>query len=214
MPRSVLLIGATGLVGDLTLRKLLEHEEISEVRVITRKTTGIMHEKLKELVIDFELLKPFKGFMQGDVFINCLGSTRKKAGSADAFERIDYFYPLKIATACKTNGTKKMILLSAMGANKDSRLLYPRVKGQLEAACEALDFEELLIVQPSILTGERQEKRALEKMAFRFMKMIKNLLPSFYRPVSGEGLANTIVKNVFEKCSEKVQRIRYKDFVL
>ena len=213
IPKSVLLIGATGLVGNLTLSKLLENDSIREVRIITRRKTGIVHEKLKELVIDFELLKPDDAFMQCDVFINCLGSTMKKAGSKEAFERYDYFYPHYIAGICKNNGTSKMILLSAMGANKNSSIFYNKIKGRLEKECEQIGFDELIILQPSLLIGERKEKRFGEKIAQKLSALLSPLIPSKYKPVSAEILANTILYHTITRCPENVQRITYTNFI-
>ena len=213
MSISVLLIGATGLVGNLTLQKLLQNNEISEVRIITRRETGIVHEKLKELVIDFERLHEFKAFMQGDVLINCLGSTMKKAGSKASFERFDHYYPLEIAKICRENGTKRMILLSAMGAKKDAIFFYNRIKGLLELDCESLGFESLMILQPSLISGNRNEHRPMEKIANAFFSIITPLLPDKIKQVSAHVLANTILKLSVESNEKGTNRIRFKNFV-
>lgn len=211
--KSVLLIGATGLVGGITLRKLLQNDAIDEVRIITRRETGIVHEKLKELVVDFELIKPFKAFMQCDVLINCMGSTMKKAGSKEAFERFDYFYPHKIATICRKNGTSKMVLLSAMGASLKSSFFYSRVKARLEHECEEIGFEELVIIQPSLIVGERKEHRFGEKIGILLSGLMTVLLPKKYKPVTAEKLASTIVHYALTYCAQKVQRIDNNNFV-
>ncbi len=213
MSKSVLLIGATGLVGNLTLKKLLTHDQIGEVRIVTRRETGIIHEKLKELVVDFELIKPFKSFMQCDVIINCMGTTINKAGSKDAFERIDYFHPLRIAGLCKNNGASKMILLSAIGADKNSSIFYNKIKGRLETDCEALGFKELVIIQPSLLLGERKEHRFGEKLAQKLSVLLTPLVPAKYKAVSIEIVANTIVNHAISDGGLTLQRITYNDFI-
>ncbi len=214
MSKSVLLIGATGLVGSLTLQKLLHDENINEVRIITRKETGIVHEKLKELVVDFELMKPFKAFMQCDVIINCMGSTMKKAGSKDLFERYDYFYPYQIATRCKKNGATKMILLSAIGAKKNSSFFYNKIKGRLEEDCEELGFDELIILQPSLLLGQREEVRFAEHTAQKLAAFLSPLIPSKYKPVSAESLAKTMVHYAVNTSGHSVQRLTYDHFLM
>lgn len=210
--KSVLIIGATGLVGHQVFLQCLQNPEINEVRIIVRKETGIIHEKLKELVIDFEMMKPLKAFMQCDVLINCMGSTMKKAGSKEKFERYDFYYPYNIATYCKENGTKRMILLSAMGANLKSMFFYNRIKGKLEEACEQLAFEELVIVQPSLLLGNRKESRFGEKLFQKLMPAISRFLPSDTRPIEASQLAQAIVYHAINSLNQKVSRIRYKIF--
>ncbi len=210
--KSVLIIGATGLVGHQVLLQCLENPEFNDVRIIVRKETGIIHEKLKELVIDFELMKPVKAFVQCDVFINCMGSTMKKAGSKEKFERYDFYYPYTIAKYCQENGTKRMILLSAMGANLKSMFFYNRIKGKLEQACELLEFEELVILQPSLLLGNRNESRFGEKLFQKLMPAISKFLPSDTRPIEAKQLAQAIVYHAINPQNQKVSRIRYKNF--
>jgi uncharacterized protein YbjT (DUF2867 family) len=213
MAKSVLLIGATGLVGNITLRKLLQNDAITEVRIITRRATGLVNGKLKELVIDFEKLHDFKAFMQCDVFISCLGSTMKKAGSKKAFEHFDYYYPLELAKTCKEQGTQKMVLLSSMGADKGSLFFYNKIKGRLEEECENIGFDSLVIIQPSLILGDRKEKRAGERITKSIMTMAAPLLPSNYKPVSAETVSNTIVSSCLKNFKAPVERIRYKNFV-
>jgi len=211
--KSVLLIGATGLVGRIVLGKLLHNNDINEVRIITRRETGIVNEKLKELVVDFELIEPFNSFMQCDVLINCMGSTMKKAGSKAAFERFDYFYPHKIATICHENGTSKMVLLSAMGAHLKSSFFYSRVKARLEQECVEIGFDELIIIQPSLIIGERAEHRLGEKMFMMLSGVMSAIMPLKYKPVTAEKLASTIVHYTLTQIKQKVKRIDKKNFV-
>ncbi len=212
MSLKVLLIGATGLVGNLSLVKLLHHDQIGEVRIITRRESGIVHEKLKELVIDFEKLGEYKSFMQCDILISCLGSTMKKAGSRKAFERFDYYYPKEIAEICRMNGCRKMILLSAFGADKKYSF-YTRVKGRLERECAKTGFESLIIIQPSLIIGTRTEKRFGEKMAKYIMGFFSPMMPSKLKSVTAETLAGTILWHAINKSHKPLDIIQYKDFV-
>lgn len=211
----VLLIGATGMVGSETLRQLLDNPAVRTVRIIVRRETHINHEKLRELVTSFENLHNYHAFIQCDVFIHCLGSTMKKAGGRDAFYRIDHDFPLEVARVAKANGCKKMILLSAIGADARSAFFYNRVKGELEEDCKALGFENLYILQPSMLTGPRAEHRLGEKIAIAISGLTDKSLKGKslkYHSASDVLLARTINRLIVQKSASNVEILMYPEF--
>ncbi|UCZ53091.1 NAD(P)H-binding protein [Bacillus shivajii] len=164
--KKALIAGATGLIGKHVVQQLIEREEYDEIRLITRKKTPFKHEKVTEYIIDFKELDQYAHLFAGinDVFV-CLGTTMKKAKTKKQFMKVDFTYPLKIATLSEERGVNKMLTVTAIGSDRESRLFYNRVKGKLEEALVKVNIPSLHIFRPSLLTGEREEFRPGEKMA-------------------------------------------------
>ena len=171
--KTALLVGATGLTGNLLLELLLNNNDYQKIIVYTRLIIEKSHPKLEQRVIDFNLLDTI---VQADDVYCCLGTTIKQAGSKPAFEKVDYEYPLKIAKLQLKAGSKKFLLISAMGADANSMIFYSRVKGRLENELQQLGYESLYIFRPSFITGDRKEKRTEEYIGLVFMKLINPLL--------------------------------------
>src|SRR4051812_14707775 len=146
--RTALLIGATGLVGGNVLDQLLADNDYSQVTVLTRKTLNKNDRKLKEVIVNFDKLEEHSDDIKADVVFCCLGTTIKTAGSQDAFRKVDYEYPLRVAEIAKRNGTKRYLLISALGSSKSSIIFYNRVKAEVEEDISNLNFEAFHILQP------------------------------------------------------------------
>ena len=159
MKKTAIVIGATGLVGSHIADLLLDDERYSTVKVFHRRSTGIRHRKLEEYIIDFDKIETWCNQLTGDELYSAMGTTIRKAGSKEAQYKIDVTYPLKVAEAAASNGVKKYSLVSSAGADKDSKLFYPRIKGELDEAVKKLSFDRITIMRPSILEGDRQESR-------------------------------------------------------
>ena len=162
---TVLIIGASGLVGSKALQHALADPRIDKVTAVVRKEMDITHPKLTQLVVDFDNLDSYAANIKGDAVLSALGTTLKQAGSSAKFTKVDYEYQLKIAEIAKRNGAKTFVLLSSGGANKKSMMLYIKVKGEVEDAISKLGFEKLAILQPSVLLGERKDSRPAEAVA-------------------------------------------------
>lgn len=173
--RSALVVGATGLVGSALVRQLCESEEYAAVNVIARRKLDFTDPKLVVKIRDFEKISESDIEFAHEVFC-CLGTTIKKAGSREQFEKVDVEYPLSIAALAKNRGIGHFIVISAMGANEKSFTYYNRVKGKLESELTAMDFPQLSIVRPSLLTGERDEFRLGENVGAKAMSMLNPLM--------------------------------------
>lgn len=193
--RTALIAGATGLIGAACLNELLRNPLYNKVISISRRTTGIQHEKLEEVVIDFAQLSTAKMGPVDDLYC-CLGSTIKKAGSQEKFKEIDYSFPLELARLSIQHGSQRMMLVSAVGANAQSRVFYNRVKGELERDLQMLPIPELHIFQPSLLLGDRSEFRLGERMGEWVMKVFQPFFKGAYakyHAVEGETVARAMV---------------------
>lgn len=161
--KTALIAGATGLVGSYLLRMLLQSDRYSKVIAVVRKPIEIQDPKLEQKIIDFDKLAVTPGLIADDVFC-CLGTTLKKAGSKEKFYQVDYTYVVELAKATSRQFATQFLVVSSMGANKNSSFFYNRVKGEMEEAITKLSFTAVHIFRPSLLTGNRQETRMGEKV--------------------------------------------------
>lgn len=196
--RVALVFGATGLVGKEIVRQLLEQEGWREVRTFTRRPLDIDHPKHRNVVVDFERLEDFADQLKGDALFCALGTTIAKAGSQEAFRRVDYDYPLKAAELARRNGVPQYLVVTAAGADAGSMFFYNRVKGELEEALKAMAFPALHIFQPSLLLGQRDEYRFGERAAMVLSPLLAPLfwLPPLrpYKPVHARDVAGAMVQ--------------------
>lgn len=192
MSRHVVLAGATGLVGGHLLRMLLDDAGIADVVALTRQPLAIPHPKLVPAVVDFAHLADFALPHVDDCFL-CLGTTIRKAGSQEAFRMVDFDLPLALAQMALAVGATRCFVVSAMGANVQSRVFYNRVKGELEVALNALPFRTVVAFRPSLLAGERAEYRAGERAALAVLRPLSALLPARLRPVDAGAVARAMM---------------------
>lgn len=195
---NAVLIGATGLVGSEILQLLLADERFSKVTVLSRRSTGVQNSKLDEHIVDFKNINQWKNYTHGDMAFSALGTTKKLAGSLEGQYEVDYTYQAEFARACAQGGVERFILISAMGANSQSRIPYSRMKGQLEDFVESLGFQHIHILRPGPLEGHRAQKRLGEEISVPVTKILSKL-PGLgdLRPVSGKQVALTAVQTAF-----------------
>jgi uncharacterized protein YbjT (DUF2867 family) len=192
--KTALIIGATGLVGSHLLDMLLKDDNFSKVKVFTRRTTGQKSDKLEEQIIHFDDPDEWESFVKGDVLFSALGTTIKKAGSQEEQYKIDFTYQYRMAEIAARNGVACLVLVSSAGADSGSRIFYSRMKGKLEEAIKKLSFNQIRILQPGILDGDRNESRPMEKLAISIARGLK-YIPGInkYRPVHAEIVARAMI---------------------
>jgi len=197
--RRAIIIGATGLVGRHLMMELLSDDFYQQVIVLTRRSTDVIHEKLKEHLVNFEDANSYQHLVEGDVLFSCMGTTIKQAGSKEVQWKIDYTYQYEVAEAAKKNGVSTMVLVSSSGANAKSRIFYTRMKGELEEAIKEMNFSNYMIFQPSLLVGKRDEVRVGEKWGEKIMNVFVNI-PGLkkYKPIKGHEVAKAMT-NAYKK---------------
>ncbi|MCP4113904.1 MAG: NAD(P)H-binding protein [Desulfobacteraceae bacterium] len=196
--RTALVIGATGLVGSCLVSRLLEDDRFGRVVIFTRRSSGLKHEKLEEHVVDFDSSEDYQAFVKGDILFSALGTTIKTAGSKAAQSLVDYTYQYRFARAARENGVPCHVLVSSAHASPKARSFYSRMKGELERDIRLLNFKQLHILQPSLLEGERPEKRAGERLGGILLHFLNRLgLFNRYRPVKGDIVAGAMINASF-----------------
>ena len=194
--RIALIFGSTGLVGNLLLEELIQSETYSAIKIFVRQTTGFSDPKVKEIFIDFSNPEIFSAQITGNDLFICLGSTIKKAGSVANLEKIDRDLPIQVASIASDNGVEKVVVVSSVGANPGSGNYYLRIKGEMEKGILQLNFKQIAIVRPSILLGERKEKRTGEMVGKFVMKTFNPLLNGKlrkYRAIHGRDVARAMI---------------------
>lgn len=194
--KTALIFGASGLVGGYCLDFLLAHAAYQKVVAFVRDPLEKEHPHLQQVVIDFDQIDQFAEQIRGEDLFLCLGTTMAKAGSREAFYKVDFKYSYKVARIAAEQGVNQLFLVSAVGADQDSLFFYSRVKGELEEAVKELPFWAVHIFQPSVLLGERNENRWGEEIAGKLGKVIDNItggMLSKYRPVEADVVAQAMV---------------------
>jgi len=195
--RSAVVVGATGLVGSRLVLALTTDAECAGVVALGRRPSGITAKTLKDVTADLGKPETYREHLNVDCVFCALGTTIKKAGSEDAFRRVDYEYPLTVARAAAESGARRFALVSAVGADAKSRVFYSRVKGELEEALAKLPFPRgLRIARPSILLGDRSEPRPGEHVAALLMRATAPLFAGGlkkYRAITDEQVARALV---------------------
>lgn len=193
------VIGASGLVGKELVQQLLYHHEFEKVRIFVRRNMGILNSRLEEHIIDFENPETWKSYLQGDILFSTLGTTIKSAKTKDKQYRVDFTYQFQFAKAAAENGIPCYVLVSSMGADSRSKVFYSRIKGELEDAVALLKFRRLVIFRPSILDGNRKEKRKSEKIGLVISRFITYFIFKSYRPTPVDALANKMIRSSLEQ---------------
>lgn len=166
-----LIIGATGATGKDLVNKLIEDQDFEEIHAFVRKPIEVDNEKVKFHVVDFEKPEEWKDLVKGDVAFSCLGTTLKDAGSKEAQRKVDFDYQYNFAKNAKENDVEDFVLVSAYGANPNSKIFYSRMKGELEQEVKNLHFNKMTIFQPGMLERKNTERTG-EVLGARIIKFV------------------------------------------
>lgn len=217
MSRIAIVTGGSGLVGHALLQQLCATDAYSRIKAFVRKPLSFTNPKLEQIIVDFDKIHLFEEDLTGDDFFSCLGTTKSKTPDKKQYYKIDHDYPLQMAKLAVDNGVQQFHLISSIGANAKSSVFYTRMKGETERDIAAVPFRSIHIYRPSFLSGDRQEKRKMERIGlhvFRFIKPI--LIGPFrkYRAIESDVIASAMLinagnnqKGLFIYESDEIERI-------
>ena len=199
IPKTAIVIGATGMVGSALVMKLMNDDRFDRIRIFGRRTSGIHHAKLEENIINFDEPGSWQHLVKGDVLFSALGTTLKQAGSKEAQYKVDYHYQLEMAKAAAQNGVPVYVLVSSAMASANSKLFYTRMKGELERDIKSLPFKQIKILQPGMLVGNRKENRMGEIIGIAVLRFLNSIgIFRKQKPVEAKIVAKAMINISFE----------------
>jgi len=195
---TAVVIGATGLIGNSLVKQLVNDSTFSKITILVRTWDDFSHPKLEVIPVNFNNLDELRRKLPiGTTIFCCIGTTQKKVkGDKDAYRKIDFDIPVNIAQLGIEKGYVQYLLVSAVGANKQSSNFYLQLKGQVEDAIRQLPFKTIHIFRPSVLIGNRKEKRIGEKIGIILTKAFSFLLTgkrSIYKAIKADTVARAML---------------------
>ena len=197
---TALIAGASGLIGGHLLTQLLAATEYDHVVSVGRRRLPVEHPKLQQELVDFTALEKNGTDLRCDDAFCCLGTTIKQAGSPENFRAVDQAAVLAFAWAARRNGARRFFVVTALGADSQSRIFYTRVKGETEEALQILDFKTLAIFQPSFLLGRQTNRRFGERVMGAVLWVAEPMMFGSlrkYRSIRAEVVARAMVRSSF-----------------
>lgn len=207
MAKTALIIGATGLVGGHCLNELLASPAYDKVVALTRRALTITNPKLVNVVTNFDDQDALLRHVPCDDVYCAIGTTIAKAGSQEAFKNVDLIIPAMIARLAHVKGARKFILVSSLGANAGSMVFYNKIKGQLENTLKQQGYQSLIIFRPSILMGERSEKRSGEAIAQAVARKLPFLFSGPFKKYQGTP-ADLLAKKMVAAAQQNTAGVR------
>lgn len=192
----LLIAGATGLIGGLALDRALADPRVATVTAVTRRNLDRRNPKLESRLVDFAVLGSLP---PADAALCALGTTMRQAGSKPAFLAVDRDAVLAFAHAARRAGVTRFAIVSSVGAKAGSGNFYLDTKGRVEAELATLGFDRLTILRPSLLDGDRDERRPLERASIIAARLVNPLLAGplrRYRAIAARDVAEALVEAV------------------
>lgn len=191
--KTLMLVGATGAVGQNLMLQALAHPQVGKVVALTRRPIT-PHPKLLNQVIDFEAIPAEAPWWQVDAVLCTLGTTIRQAKTAEQFRFVDYVLVKQIATFAARHSVPCFVLNSSMMANPDARGLYLRTKGEAEEAVKQSGIPRVVIARPGLLDSKREEFRLGEEIGVMASRLVNPILPKRLRSVKVEKLAAVMLQ--------------------
>lgn len=198
------VFGATGLVGKQVVEQLIENDNYQKIILPNRRKVTYESAKVETQQIDFDHLEKHMDMFEVDHIFICLGTTINKAGSKEAFKKVDYHIPKSIAEYAAKKKVEAVVMISSLGADADSSTFYLKTKGEVEKAVKKLLGDRAFVVRPSMLFGKRQEFRLGEEVGKLLMKALFFIIPKKYRGIHDYEVAAAMIRIANEKPKQKI----------
>lgn len=194
--KTAIILGATGLTGSHLMDELLKDDRYEKIKVFTRSSLETTHPKLVEYKVDLLRLTEQKENFTADEVFCCIGSTKKKTPNEQMYEKVDVEIPSVAAKLSKENGIATFVVISALGADRESRFFYNKMKGKMEAQVLQQKIKHTYILRPSLISGKRKEKRTFEFLWKQLMKVANLFMMGSlkkFRSISAENIAKAMI---------------------
>ena len=174
MAATVLITGASGMIGSLILRHCLTSDEVDNVISLLRRPSGLEHDKLEEIIVE-DFLNPDENaeyFENIDVVYYCLG-VYTGAVDAETFRKITVDYPQTLARiVIRKSPDSRFCLLSGAGADRSekSRVMFARDKGAIENRLSQMGFKSFHAFRPGYIYPVTPRKEP--NFSYRLMRWL------------------------------------------
>lgn len=182
--KTALIVGSSGLIGSELMKLLIDENYYQKIILWNRKAISFSNQKIEEVIVDFEKLSELKVESYTDIYC-CVGSTIKKAKTWENYRKIDLDIPVGLADIAEKYDGNSLIVISSLGANKNSSNKYLRLKGEMEFEVAKRKVKSISILRPSILFGNRKEFRFGEKIGIFVMKLFSSFMIGTLRKYRG-----------------------------
>lgn len=196
MGKTAIILGASGLTGNLLLEKLLEDSRYDSVKVFGRRSLNINHLKISEHIGNLLELESFQKDFNADEVYCCIGTTAKQTPDKSDYHKIDLGIPVAAAKLCKANNIPTFLIISSLGANPKSTIFYSRTKGEMEQTVLQEHIPHTYILRPSFIGGKRKSPRFGEGVGIVFAKLIKPIMVGGlkkYRLIEADTIAKAMI---------------------
>ena len=214
--KTAIVLGGTGLTGNLLLNRLLADSSYTCIKLFSRKASGIKSEKIEEFVGDLFQLEQFKDDFTADEVFCCIGTTSAKTRDRSVYKAIDFGIPSAAASLARENKIPTFLVISSMGANVRSKVFYSRTKGEMEQAVSDEKIPHTYILRPSLILGKRDESRFGESLGAIVLKVTNAVLVGSmkkYRAIEADCIAAAMIQLALSKppsgivISDKLQEL-------
>lgn len=207
MPKTAIILGASGLTGSILLEKLVNDDRYDCIKLFGRSRLDVDYPKLEQHVVDlFDLAEHAQEF-QGDEVYCCIGTTKKKTPDQDQYRKIDFGIPEAAVKLCAQNGISTFSAISSVGANPTSSNFYLKTKGEMEQAVLDQGIKHTYLLRPSLIVGNRGEKRSGEKFSIIMMGLFNPLLfggLKKYRSIKAETIVDAMIHLANSDSDQKI----------
>lgn len=205
--KTAVVIGSTGLTGSILVKKLVQEGSFGQIIAICRvkkAANSTVFTSPKVRLVEFDFLNWIELEMQIGSFIGtsqasffcCLGTTIRRAGTKEAFTKVDNDYVVNFARLAQACRAEQLIVVSALGADKNSNVFYNKTKGEMEERVQLAYSGKLHFLRPSLLLGDRKDFRFFERIAILAAPLYSSLLFGSwrkFRPIAAEKVAHTML---------------------
>ena len=210
----ITLFGGTGLIGTFLKEEMIKDSFFKKINFVTRKLFKSNHRKITNHIIDFSNYEEISNTIKNSDFVfSAIGTTQSKVNwNKDEYRKIDYDINSNIALACKKFKVKNFSLVSTAGAKYKSNNFYLNLKGEIEKNIISMNLLSTSIYRPSLLLGNRKDRRIGEKIAQFLMPKFSFLMPEIYKPIKAKNVAISMI-NVSKSMQKGLKIYHYKEII-
>ena len=210
----ITLFGGTGLIGTFLKEEMIKDSFFKKINFVTRKLFKSNHRKITNHIIDFSNYEEISNTIKNSDFVfSAIGTTQSKVNwNKDEYRKIDYDINSNIALACKKFKVKKFSLVSTAGAKYKSNNFYLNLKGEIEKNIISMNLLSTSIYRPSLLLGNRKDRRIGEKIAQFLMPKFSFLMPEIYKPIKAKNVAISMI-NVSKSIQKGHKIYHYREII-